>query len=273
MTLGVVLLFVGVCLGMGRLESRVHRLPRYEQSPALEWQDLPDWLQLPENRHILHTLTRRIDLHPADHLLDAGLAPRLGAALADADIGWIDSVDRIMVRPDGVVSVRCRFRRPAAWVRRQDSCYLVDAGGIRLPGRYQPADCANSALMTIAGVRLRPPSVGGLWEGADLGAGLTMAGMISKHPFRRQVDLIIVANHDGRVDRDRPYIELATDRPGSRIWWGRPPNQEYGTEISAPQKLALLDSLYHRWQRIDLNRAYVDVRTHPNSVVLPAAGR
>jgi len=273
MTAGVVLLCIGVCLGMGRLESRVHQLPRYERPLALEWQDLPDWLQLPENRHILHTLSRGIQLRPTDQLLDAGLAERLGTALADAGTGWIDSVDRIRVRPDRVVSVRCRFRRPAAWVRRNNACYLVDAQSVRLPGRYQPADCANSALMTITGVRIPPPLVGQHWQGADLGAGLAMAEMISSHPFRRQVDLIIVANHGGRVDRDRPEIELATDRPGSRIWWGRPPDREDGTEISASQKLALLDSLYRRWRRIDLNRAYVDVRTHPNSVVLPAAGR
>lgn len=273
MALGVGLLCVGVCLGMGRLEARVHQLPRYEHSLALEWQDLPDWLQLPENRHILHSLTRRLNLQPTDHLLDTTLAQRLGEALANPDIGWIGSVERIMVRPDGVVSVQCRFRRPAAWVRRRESCYLVDASGIRLPGRYQPTDCTHSALMTITGVRRPPPAVGRIWEGADLRAGLAMATLISKHPFQRQVDHIIVANYGGRVDRDRPYIELATDRPGSRIWWGRPPNQEDGTEIKAPQKLALLDSLFRRWHRIDLNRAYVDVRTHPNSVVLPAAGR
>ena len=271
--LGAGVLLAGICLGMGRLEGQVRHLPRYDHPLALEWQNLPDWLQLPDNRHILHALARRVDLRPTDRLLEPHLARRLGASLTDPDIGWIDRVDRVMVRPNGVVSIRCRFRRPAAWVRRHGSYYLVDARSIRLPGRYRPEDCAGSVLLTITGIKASPPRVGRLWQGKDLRAGLKLAGLIATHPFRRQVDHIIVANFGGRIDRNRPYIELATDRPGSRIWWGRSPDQNHGTEINAEQKLALLDRLYRQWHRIDLNRAYVDVRTHPDSVVLPAGFR
>jgi len=265
----VAALVVGAIFGMGRLQAHVRSLSRYDRVLALEWVDLPDWLQQPRNRHILETLTHRVDLTNDDRLLDVGLAERLGSALLDPAIGWIKAVDRVVVRPDGMVAIHCLFRRPAAWVLHEGYCYLVDAESVRLPGRYEPEGLETNSLLTIHGVAASPPGVGMQWPGTDLTSGIRLASLISDHPFTHQVDRIIVANHDGRQDRARPHLEIATDRPGSRIWWGRPPAEEFGTEISASQKLALLDKLYARWGRIDLNRAYVDIRTHPDSVVLP----
>lgn len=263
-------LVYGVSLGLDRLEAFVHAQARYDRSLALEWENLPDWLQLRENQHILKTLTRRLNLRESDRQLDVHLASRLGTALSNPEIGWVRSVERILVRPDGVVSVRCQFRRPTAWVLQEDYCYLVDSDGIRLPGRYEPEMCERSPLLTIDGVASPPPGIGQLWPGADLASGLKLAALIVDQPFRRQVNQIVVSNHDGRIDRNRAHLEIATDRPGSRIWWGRPPNEEYGTEVPAARKIALLETLYQQWGRIDLNRAYVDVRTHPDSVSLPA---
>lgn len=264
------MLIVGLCLGMSQLEDHVHRMPRYDGMLALEWDNLPDWLHLPENRHILETLTRRVNLKRSDRRLDPNLAERLGIALMDPSIGWVKSVNRVMVRPNGVVSIRCQFRRPAAWIRHDQFCYLVDLESVRLPGRYALEECMTSSLLMISGVEADPPVVGRTWPGSDLSSGLKLAALISERPFRNQVDWIMVENHDGRKERKRPHIELATDRPGSRVWWGRPPEEEYGIEISAQQKLTLMETLYRQWGRIDLNRAYVDVRTHPDSVVLPA---
>lgn len=261
----------GVGLGLTALERRVHALPRTRRVLALQWDRLPDWLKLPENQHILETLADRVRLGPNDRLLDRSLARRIGTALADPSVGWIKRVDRVTIQPNGVVRIRCRFRRPTAWVRRGSQCYLVDAESVRLPGRYAVSECSKSALLMISGVRLPPPEVGHLWPGADLSSGLKLAALISGRSFRDQIDRIIVANQDGRIDRNRPHIELATDRPGARIWWGRPPEEEYGTEITARQKLTLLEMLHRRWGRIDLNRAYVDIRTYPDSVSLPAA--
>ena len=266
----VAALVSGLCIGLTSLESHVHTMPRYAEVLALEWDNLPDWLRLRENRHILKTLTRRVNLKRSDHRLDPQLAERLGTTLLDPGLGWVKSVNRVMVRPDGRVSMRCQFRRPAAWIQYDRYCYLVAAESVRLPGRYDFNECINSSLLMISGVDSRPPAVGQVWSGADLNSGLKLASLISERPFRNQVDRIIVANHDGRKERNRPHIELATDRRGSRIWWGRPPEEEYGIEITANQKLTLMETLFRQWGRIDLNRAYVDVRTHPDSVVLPA---
>ncbi len=269
----VVGLIVGVVFGMGRLQAHVASLPRYDRVLALEWVDLPGWLRQPRNHHILETLTQRVHLTNDDRLLDDALAARLGSALLDPAIGWIKAVDRIIVRPDGVVTIRCLFREPAAWVLHKGYCYLVDAENVRLPGRYEPDDLDTNSLLTIHGVAAPPPDVGLSWPGTDLSSGIRLATLISERPFTHQVGRIIGTNHDGRQDRARPHLEIATDRPGSRIWWGRPPTEEFGTEISATQKLALLDKLYGSWGRIDLDRAYVDIRTHPDSVVLPNGSR
>lgn len=252
---------------LGYLENHVHGMAKYDKFVlAIEWQDLPDFLRRPDNRHILDSIQSRIDLRPTDRILDAGLAARVGGSLAEPSIGWVRSVDRVTVRPDGTVAIKCTFREPAAYVQHGEACYLVDQDGFLLPGWYRPEDCTTSKLLLISGVKQTPPSVGHQWIGDDLQSGLRLAGLISGRAFRDQVDRIIVSNYSGRVDRKRPGIELATTRPGSRIWWGLAPNQENGTETTTEQKLALLDWLYREHGRIDLNRAYVDVRTHPTSV-------
>lgn len=261
----------GVHLGFDRLGRTVHGQAKYERRLILRWEDPPDWLLVPDNRHILDDLTRRAGLLDTDRLLDPQLAERMGKALSDPQAGWIESVDRVAMRPDGVVSVRCHFRRPAAWVRHGRCCYLVDKSGVRLPGRYEASDCIGSLLMTIDGVALGPPDVGQVWRGGDLACGLKVAALLGRQPFRHQIAGISVANHDGRRDRNRPHLELVTDRDGSRIWWGRPPDEEFGTEIRASQKVTLLETMYRQFGRIDMNRSYVNIMTWPDRIAMPAA--
>ncbi|MBN2561097.1 MAG: hypothetical protein JXQ75_09225 [Phycisphaerae bacterium] len=266
-------LVIAICAGLGRLENKVHGLAQYDRELALEWVNLPDWLALPDNRHILERLTRQVDLRRDDRLLDPELAERLGRALSAPEVGWVKSVDRVVIRPDGVVAVRCQFRRPAAWVRHGKFCYLVDEDGVCLPGRYGVADCEDSSLMMIEGVAMAPPDVGHVWRGAELSTGLKLVSLLAGRPFRHQVTRVIVENHDGRLDRSRPHIELATDRQGSRVWWGRPPDEEFGTEITAAQKITLLETLYKQWGRIDMNRPYVNIMTWPDRIAMPATQR
>ncbi len=261
---------VGLVIGMRHLKRNVHAMARYDVTLRLEWQNLPDWLQTDANAHILRGIEQRADLHDYDHLLDPRVAQRVGESLTESDIGWVKSVDRVVVRPDGAVAVSCQFRRPKAWVHHGRYCYLSDAEGVRLPGRYDPVDCRDNALMMIEGVESAPPPVGQAWGGVDLTSGLKLADLLVDRPFRNQIESINVANHSGRRDKNRPHIELATDRASSRIWWGRPPGEEFGTEISAAQKLTLLETLYRQWGRIDMNRAYVNIMTWPDRIAMPA---
>lgn len=260
-------------VGFARLDRYVHGLERYDRSLVLKWIDLPEWLRVTENRHVLDSLARRIDLRPTDDMLDRRLSERIGRALSDPGIGWIKAVDRVRVEPDGAVSIKCRFRTPAAWVRRGAFCYLIDEASIRLPGKYEAAHCVGTALGMIEGAAAPPPAVGVAWPGDDLAAGLRLSALLDGKPFRHQIRSVIVANYRGRLDRAKPHLELATDRNGSRVWWGRPPDEENGTEISAAQKLILLETMYRQTGRIDMNGPgpYVNIMTWPDRVAMPAA--
>ena len=265
----VVLIPLAIGWTLSRLEHRVHAFTAYDRPLMLKWVELPPWLRLPENRHVLDSLARTIDLQSTDRMLDRTLAERLGGALADPRIGWVKSVDRIRIDPSGEVTVKCQFRMPAAWVQHRKIGYLVDAEGVRLPGRYDIEDCRSTAMMVIEGVTAGPPEIGDPWMGDDVASALNLVSLLDGKPFRHQVTSVLVGNYRGRRDRSRPHIELGTDMPGSRIWWGRPPGEDVGTEISAEQKLMLLETLYRQSGRIDMNRAYVDIMTWPDRVAMP----
>ena len=119
----------------------------------------------------------------------------------------------------------------------------------------------------IDGVEKAPPEVGRKWEGPDLVAGLKLASLIGDRPFQHQVSRIIVSNYDGRRNSHRPHIELATDFQDARILWGRAPDEEFGMEITAAQKIAVLEALYRESGRIDMKRSYVDIMTYPSDRV------
>lgn len=267
-TAGVI--FGAVAFGLVRLNGYVHRMKSYDIALSLEWVDLPDWLRTPDNQHVLDSLVRAVGLKPTDRLLDPQLAARIGSSLSAPEIGWVRSVDRVRIEPSGVVAIKCQFRRPAAWVHYGKLCYLVDEQSIRLPGVYEVDDCRGNALLMIDGVAVGPPKVGQSWPGADLTSGLHLSALLGDKSFRQQISSINVSNYRGRRDRSRPHIELATDRKGSRIWWGRPPGEDFGTEITAAQKVLLLETIYRQWGRIDMNRSYVNVMTWPDRVAMPA---
>jgi hypothetical protein len=268
--LAVALVIVAV-VGLSQLERYVHGLDRFDRDLKLSWENLPIWLQDEDNRHVLDSLTARLNLRHEDRLLDGDLAARLGDAISDSSIGWIKSVDRVMVRPGGVVSIYCQFREPSAWVRQGRHCYLVDDQSVRLPGTYLQSDCDDGRLLMVLGVEELPPAVGQVWPGDDLGGALALTSLIDGRPFRGQIRRISVANYGGRVNRSRPHVELITDRNDARIWWGRAPREEFGAEISASQKIALLETLYRQCGRVDMNRSYVNIMTWPDRVAMPAA--
>jgi len=275
---GGALLAAGVCAGLSRLEAQVHNLSRYDIPLWLDFEkdSLPPWLRDPGNSYILGELRQKAGLQPTDGLLDRALAARIGQRLAAPRVGWIEKVERVTVNPDGRIAILCRYRTPKAWVQSGKHCYLVDGKSVRLPGTYDIDDCRNSVWMMISGVKSAaggPPQVGDVWGGDDLASSLRLVGMLDREPFRRQITRIFVQNYRGRRDLRRPHFELATDQPDSRIWWGRPPGEEQDTEINAEQKVALLASLYREYGRIDMNRAYVDIRNWPDRVAMPASSR
>src|SRR5262249_58953058 len=133
--------------------------------------------------------------------------------------------------------------------------------GVRRTGCDAWDAVAGTHVVVVAGTWSEIPEIGESWRSADVRAGVRVVRVCRARPFATQTRRVLVDSHRGRRDPNRPQIELATDRPASRIWWGRAPGEESGCEISAEQKVALLESLYRQSGRIDMNRSYVNVTT------------
>lgn len=256
--------------GLFRLRNHVHHLTHFERVELwIDWENLPPFLQSPSYAPVLRELEHQVALTANDRVLDESLAQRIAASLDRTELGWVKGVNRVIVRPNGRVSVDCEFRYPRAFVSWAEHCYLVDEDGVRLPGEYTLRECSYQRGLMVRGVEAPNPPVGHFWPGEDLAAGLQLARMLAGQPYRNQVASISVENFEGRITNTQPHLVIATDRAGSRIWWGRAPDQEMGVENSAEQKLALLRRLYDRYGRIDINRPFVDIRSFRDSISMP----
>lgn len=205
---------------------------------------------------------------------------------------WIKSITavrRVVASDKSIQTIQifAEWRVPVAWVRVGDNLYLIDVQGTRLPGDYTLADHAGSKLLVISGVEgtfgggTEPaPKPGEIWSapppapsgtntlalGADLVAGLQLADILRRQPYAGQIGAINVANMRGRRDALAPWVDLETIFPTAAgmprvVHWGRPPGEEYFYDVKADVKLKSLGEIYQRFNRIDANRDYVDIRT------------
>ncbi len=263
----------GCVWGLYSLRSHVHRLTHFERVELwIDWEDVPPFLQADSYDSVFRGLESAIALTANDRVLDDSLAQRIAGTLSQTgprsvdDIAWIKKVNRVIVRPNGRISVNCTFRYPRAFVSWGEYFYRVDDEGIRLPGQYRVSQWSPPVGILIRGVEAPEPVVGHYWPGEDLQTGLELTRMLLRQPYRDQVASINVENYQGRITQTQPHLVIATDRPGSRIWWGRAPHEEMGVENSAGQKLALLRRLYDHYGRIDINRPFVDIRSFSDSI-------
>jgi len=254
-------------LGLSRLQRYVYSLPDYHTPVRLELADVPPWLQRSQNDHILQSIQQEAGISPQQSYLDDGLTRCLAERIERS--GWVRKVVSVEKCYGGRIVARCEYRQPIAWVMHGDWCFLVDDECVRLPGRYAHVQIASAGLLQIAGVSSPPPDVGQRWDAEDLSAAIKLVTELAGQPFREQIIAVLVYNYDGREDPYEPHMELATDRPGNRIRWGRAPGQELGIEPTAEQKLALLQGLYRKYRRVDMGKSYIDIRRSPYSVDVP----
>lgn len=253
--------------GMNRMERWVATLPQACPPVRIEWADLPDWLCLPDNRHILDDLMHCTGVTEDDRLIEPGLAEAVATKLSEPSSAWVRRVVRVVKRPPDTLVIRCEFRRPVAWVRHAEREYLVDAEGVRLPGRYRRDVLSASGLPQVAGVQSPPPPIGNVWQGAEVQAGLSVLHRVRTQPYSHQITGVSVENYIGRRQRERSHIDLLTNLAGARVVWGRAPGEEQAAETSADQKLALMQSIYEHTGRIDMNQSRVDITTWPDRIV------
>ena len=236
-------------------------LPVYQQPTPLELANLPDWLQNPANRHIREAIVGAAGLQGDETVRDEQLPFTVAMRLSQCP--WIRQVESVKRQPNGALRAYCEYRRPIAWVQHGGKSYLIDQQTVRLPGRYEPDQTSGTGLLLVIGAQAAPPEPGHVWDGRDLRAALRIADMLRQHPVRQQIWAILIHNYGGKTDPLLPDIELATDRPGSKIRWGHAPGEELPTEPSAEDKLALLHDYMQTYGRIDLGKPYIDIRTWP----------
>ena len=178
------------------------------------------------------------------------------------------------------IQIFAEWRQPAVWVRVNDALYLIDDAATRLPGDYRLEDRGRSKLLVLTGVDLpliagKPavPEPGQVWAsgkdgipGADLSAGMQLAGVLGHQQFAPQIDAIDLTNHNGRRDPLAPWILLDTlwrTAAGSPrvVQWGRPIGEESFYEVQSEAKIKTLNEINLRFNRIDAGRDYVDIRT------------
>jgi hypothetical protein len=253
----------GSVYGLYWCHDRVLAMPEYHKPASIRLTNLPEWLRKPENKHVVNDIlgyANKLD-SKKDYLASEELASKIARNLKECP--WVDQV--VLVRKEernGMVAVQCTYRMPTAWIQQEDRCYLVDAQGYRLPERYDPYQTQQSGLITILGAAAKPPEAGQPWPGKDVQAGLHLADMLPIS-LRSRIAAVDVSNYTGRVDRRAPDIKLQPRELSSEIFWGHAPEEEFDMELTALDKIQLLEDNLKRYGRIDGNRPYLDIRTTP----------
>jgi cell division septal protein FtsQ len=244
----------GIGLGMAELDRRVHAAERFSGPPQIVLAGVPTDLDA--------VLREHLQVVSESDWTEPDLCRRIAIRLAES--GWVARVDRVRRQADGRVEVSCRYRTPFALVQCGRDFLLVDAEGVRLPGRYP----FSASLPLVQGVAGPPPDAGRAWEAKDLQAGVGVLRRLRAEPFADQVTAVLVHNYGGREDRHTAHLELATDRAGGRIIWGSAAGEEI-EENTAAQKLAILRRNYELHGRADAGLAVIDVSTFPDRFTTP----
>ncbi len=250
-------LFVGA-LAVGRLEAHVDDLALRDLKPAVEFVDLPAELTSLAESDLRMVVADLLDRPWTDDQLCEEMASRLNG------VGWIDQIDRVRRGADARFRVRARYRRPIGMVQQDDSFYLVDTAGTRLPGVYR----YDSSWLIVQGVSRAAPGPGERWDGDDLRAGIDMIRLFNARAFDGQITGILVGNVGGRENPRGSHVELATDRAGGRIRWGSAPGREL-EENSLERKLAILQDNFRRFGRVDAGHPVIDISTFPDRFTIP----
>jgi len=156
---------------------------------------------------------------------------------------WIAHVDRVKRRPDGVVDVEARYHRPRAMVGSSSMPIPVTIDGVVLP-RVDATLLKVADFKVIQGVVGHPPEPGKHWDAPDLADGLKVLRLFWKKPYVKEITVIDVSNHGGRINPTRPHIVLIAQMRGWRqteVAFGRlPVGDDY--VVSTERKMANLDA-------------------------------
>lgn len=242
------------------------RLAFPTQPPKVVLANRPPWMSDFLAEQIVKS-TQPIGLHSA---FDRQLLVDTEKALASNP--WVRHVNEVRrvydQKPGDTIEIDCDYRAPAALVKWGQYYWLVDAHGFKLPEQYT-ADLLPKIVLgadgkvnvrIIDGVSHAPCESGRVWQGDDLAGGLEMARLLIGQDWADQIRAIDVSNFAGRRDPREAQIVLDT-RFGTQLRWGRVPSaKDAFVEVSAAQKLAAIENIYRKDNRVDANQPWIDVR-------------
>ena len=167
-----------------------------------------------------------------------------------------------------------RWRKPILLVTAEKNKFFIDADLVVLD--YSPL--GNLPVINITGLELSkiPPTLGKVWQGDDLAAGMAVLNRLSRmdiaispdKPLLRQIERIDVDNFEGRKNKREPHISLYT-KDGTQIIWGA----ELGTwqrHLESPDddKLAKLYTYYQQYGTLS-GVKYINLRDPQQKIYLP----
>ncbi len=267
---GVIVLVAGAVIGgMLWLRRGLMSKPKYAQVPAkVVLKPVPDWLPEDIAQSVLTDIQAVAE---GRSVFEDDLAGEIYAAAA-ANV-WVSKVARVSKHKDGQVFVEANFRKPYLLVRVDgDLPAIVDREGVVLPlpvHRVPPY-----SLIIVGGVVPAPtkpgekwirPKPGQTWPTPDFLEGLKLRKLIGDRPFVREVTLIDVRNHGGRIDRKEPDLLMVSQLGrGKRttVKFGRFPTEGIPDYCNSPeQKLKYLDAYVKgNGGRLSGTHTYIDVR-------------
>jgi hypothetical protein len=198
---------------------------------------------------LIARVQRRSDLPAEVSLLDPTLPLTLGQAFAQHP--WIARVIEVRNEYPASVTVRVEYRHPVAVVQVKSGVYPVDGSGVLLPpGDFQPADVEK--LIPVRGVTTTPYAPEGRpWSDPAVLAAADLARYLGPRWKDLQLTAIIApppASADTAPDEIPLELETAG---GSRILWGRTPDNQRPGELTGLQKLGRLEKYLAEFGRYD----------------------
>ena len=182
-------------------------------------------------------------------LLDKGLTARIAEAFQHHP--WVEEVVRVTKSTPAQVKVELTYRQPAAMVQVKQGLYPVDRLGVLLPpGDFSPAEARRYPLIVNAAT---PPqgSVGTSWGDVAVTGAAQIAAALNMHWKDFGIDYIeIPPVATARPTIDELVYHLHTTG-GSRIIWGRAPENSHPGELTAAQKIGRMEEYVTRFGGFD----------------------
>jgi len=262
---------VGACWGGLALARRwvEHAWLYPSQPPAVQLKNRPVWM----TDLLAQQIERAARPRGANSALDHDLLRTIADSLkTNPWIRQVHGVRRVYGQtPGDTIEVDCTYREPRAMVLWGIDYYLVDAEGVLLPEKFSARDVPAIMFVgqgsqrqvnvrVIEGVKsARPVEPGEKWNGADVTAGLELAGLLYGRACAEDIWRINVENFAGRRSNTESQITLKT-RHNTEVRWGEPLNATFHVEVDAAQKLQRLNLLKEQYGRVDANHSWVDIR-------------